>query len=55
LKYRLIYTNRALKDIKKLEGDIKGRIGKALEKFATDPLEYAEKLTNTELGTYRFR
>jgi mRNA interferase RelE/StbE len=55
LKYRLIYTNRALRDIRKLEAGVKDRIGKALEKFATDPLGQAEKLTNAELGTYRFR
>jgi mRNA interferase RelE/StbE len=44
-----------MKDIKRLEADIKDRIGKALEKFATAPLEHAEELTNAELGTYRFR
>ena len=55
MKYRLIYTNRALRDIRKLEAGVKNPIGKALEKFATDPPGHEEKLTNAELGTYRFR
>jgi mRNA interferase RelE/StbE len=55
LRYSLVYTHRAAKDIKTLEGTIKDRIGKTLRRYAEDPLRYAEKLTDPRLGTYRFR
>jgi len=52
---RLVYTQRAIKDIQKLEHLVKSRIGKALLRFEADPLSHAKGLTNTDLGTYRFR
>jgi mRNA interferase RelE/StbE len=53
--YRLVYTQRAIKDIQKLDPNIKFRIGKALLRFEADPLGHAKGLTNTNLGAYRFR
>jgi len=38
-----------------LEPDIKQGIGKFLLRYEEDPLKYAEKLTDSRLGTYRFR
>ena len=55
MSYRLVYTQRASKDIQKLEPKVKSRIGKALLRFESDPLGYAKSLTNADLGTYRFR
>jgi len=55
LKYRLVYTNRAIKDIQRLEPAVKKRIGKALLRYEEDPLKYAARLTESKLGTYRFR
>lgn len=55
MKYRLVYTQRAIKDIQKLDESTMKRIGKALLKFEEDPSRYAEKLTDPRLGTYRFR
>ena len=55
MKYRLVYTHRASKDISRLEQDVKQRIGKALKKYSENPLEHATKLTDPTLGTYRFR
>ena len=52
---RLVYTHRAIKDIQKLEPQVKARIGKALLRFEADPLGHAKPLTNADLGTYRFR
>jgi mRNA interferase RelE/StbE len=52
---RLVYTRRAIKDIQKLEHLVKSRIGKALLRFEADPLSHATALSNTDLGTYRFR
>ena len=55
MKYRLVYTHRASKDILRLEQSVKQRIGKALKKYEEEPLKHASKLTDPALGTYRFR
>ena len=55
MKYRLVYTHRAERDIKRLESDTKDRIGKALIRFSEEPLKFAEKLSDSILGEYRFR
>lgn len=55
MSYRLVYTQRAIKDIQKLEHLVKSRIGKTLLRFEADPLAHAKGLTNTDLGAYRFR
>jgi len=55
VKYRLVYTQRAVRDIGKLEENIKKRIGKTLMRYLDTPLDYAENLTDSSLGSYRFR
>jgi mRNA interferase RelE/StbE len=55
VKYRILYTQRAVKDISKLDPEVKGRIKKAMEKYSEIPLSYSKKLADTSLGTYRFR
>ncbi len=55
MKYTLVYTRRAQRDIKKLESDTKDRVGKALLRFSEEPLRFAEKLSDPILGEYRFR
>lgn len=55
MKYTLVYTHRAIKDIERLDPKIKRRIGKTLLRYEGDPLKYAERLTDSRLGTYRFR
>ena len=55
MRYSLVYTHRAAKDIQGLERTVKDKIGKTLRRYAEDPLRYAEKLTDPRLGTYRFR
>ena len=55
MKYQLVYTRRAVKDIQKLDADSKERIGKTLLRYEQNPMMHAEKLTNSQLGTYRFR
>jgi mRNA interferase RelE/StbE len=44
LKYKLVYTQRAIKDIQKLEPKVKQRIGKTLLRYEDNPLNYSEKL-----------
>ena len=55
MKYQLVYTRRAVKDIQKLDEDSKQRIGKTLLRYEQNPYMYAERLTDSQLGTYRFR
>ena len=55
MNYHLVYTQRSVKDIRKLTPDIRRRIGKALKRFEGDPLKFAEKLSDSRLGHYRFR
>ena len=55
MKYRLVYTQRAQRDIKKLDNNVKKRIGKTLMRYLDVPLDHAESLTDSSLGSYRFR
>ena len=55
MSYRLVYTRKAVKDIDRLDTGVKNRIGATLLRFKDNPLQYAEPLTDPELGGYRFR
>jgi len=55
LKFQLVYTQRAIRDIKGLDPVTKKRIGDTLKRYEVNPMAYAENLTDSELGTYRFR
>ena len=55
MSYRLVYTRRAVRDIGGLDPDTKERLGRMLLRYAEDPLNHAERLTEPELGSYRFR
>ena len=53
--YRVIFTQRALKDWKNLDKEIQDRIAMKLKEFAKKPFRYARKLIHPKIGTYRFR
>lgn len=53
--YKLRYTRRAIRDINKLDANFKKRIGKTLLHYQDNPFKYAEPLSDSELGSYRFR
>ena len=55
MAFHLIYTQKAVDDINKLDSVVKKRLGKKLEKFKENPLQYANKLIDPKLGQYRFR
>jgi mRNA interferase RelE/StbE len=55
MKYILVYTNRAIRDIEKPDPKVKNRIGETLLRYAEGPLAYAVRLKDSRLGTYRFR
>jgi len=51
------FKHQALKQIQKLPKDIQVRIIKKLDFYCSqdNPMEFAEPLTQRELGNYRFR
>jgi len=55
MNYKLVYTRKAEKDIKKLDPAIKKSIGKSLLKLKDNPTKCSEKLTDPRIGTFRFR
>lgn len=55
MTYQLIYTKRAVRDIRGLDETVRQRLKTALERYRDDPLSFARKLTNPEQGTYRFK
>lgn len=55
MEYKLLYTKTAAKDIQKLDTVVKKRLKIKLETYAKNPLSYAKKLTDSSLGTFRWR
>lgn len=57
MKYKLQFTQKAKDDFLGLDNNIQKRIVKKLRFYISskNPLEYAQKLKNNRLGTYRFR
>jgi mRNA interferase RelE/StbE len=55
MAYSLVYTRRASRDISKLHRNTRERIRKSLERYVEAPFSYARKMTDSTLGTYRFR
>ncbi len=55
MSYKLVYTKTAFRDIQRLDTVAKKRIKKKLEEYASQPLIHAKKLTNSSIGSYRFR
>ncbi|MFA7308711.1 MAG: type II toxin-antitoxin system RelE/ParE family toxin [Patescibacteria group bacterium] len=55
MAYEYQYTNRALKQIQKLDFVVRKRIDKTLVRNLADPYRHAERLLDPELGTFKFR
>ena len=53
--YKIVITDRAARDVEKLDLITKKRIGEKLKLYSSNPLNYAKKLINPQIGTYRFR
>jgi mRNA interferase RelE/StbE len=51
LKFRVVYTRRAIKDIEKLDAATRHLLDKAMLKYEEDPLAHGEKLIDPRLGT----
>ena len=55
MEYKIVFTRRATRDVSRLEPEVKERIGDALKRYSKDPLNYARKMVDPSLGSYRFR
>lgn len=55
MKYEIIFTARAIKDLKKLDERIKSRLAAKLKIYSEKPFQYAKKLISHKIGSYRFR
>lgn len=53
--FEIVWTHRALVDLKKLDRAIQKRITNKLQFLRQDPLHYAEKLEDFRVGTFRLR
>jgi len=53
--HRLVFTERAARDIAGLDRTTKERIGRALRRLETEPRSKSRQLTQSTLGTYRYR
>ncbi len=55
MRYRIVFTGRAVKDIESLEASVKRRIGEKLREYSQDPFAHARKLSDPKIGSFRFR
>ena len=53
--YNILFTDKAEKDIKKLNKQDRKRIIEKLKEYSYNPLSYAIKLSNAKIGSFRFR
>ena len=53
--YKVAFTQKALKDWENVDKNMQIRIAEKLKEYAEEPLRYAIKLTDSKIGTYRFR
>lgn len=55
MSWKLVYTRRALEDIRSLDRVVQKRLAKKLEMLAKNPIAHSKKIHDPELGSYRFR
>ncbi len=55
MKFELLYTQRAVKDIGQFDTLVKKRLAKKTADLQDNPVEKSTKLLNAKLGTYRYR
>jgi|GEM_PF-2115841 len=53
--YKILLTQRAMKDLEALEKQVRIRIIKKLKEYASKPMRDMRKLESPKIGTYRFR
>ena len=55
MAFKLVYTKKAVKDIKRLDRVTQKKLKKKIELSIKKPLFYAKKLIDYKLGEYRWR
>lgn len=53
--YKVVLTNRAIKDLSKIDSYTSEFIKSKLTEYSKEPFINAKKLSNIKIGTYRFR
>jgi len=53
--HKVLFTDRAGKDLKSLDKTVQNRIISKIKEFANAPFSHSRKLTDISIGTYRFR
>jgi mRNA interferase RelE/StbE len=53
--YRLVFTQRAVRDLEALDPQVRRRIGDTLARYQREPLQFARRMAAPALGDYRFR
>lgn len=53
--YKVLFTQKALKDLENIDKEMQSRIATKLKEYAKEPLRYARRLISPKIGTYRFR
>jgi mRNA interferase RelE/StbE len=53
--YNVVPTQQAIQDFRSLSDDLQKRIATKLKYFSEEPLQFAKKLSNPKIGTFRFR
>lgn len=53
--YNIVFTNKAIKDVENLPNNIQHRIVEKLKEYSMNPFDYSRKLSDTKIGSYRFR
>ena len=53
--YKVVFTQKALKDLENIDRGVQNRIATKLKEYAKDPIKYSRKLTHSKIGGYRFR
>ena len=55
MNYKVVYTQTAFDDIKKLDTILRKRIKKKIEAYMSQPLSFAKGLSHSSIGMYRWR
>lgn len=53
--HEIVFTKRSVVDLEKLDDSTKRRILSKLKEYAASPFEFAHKLSDPRIGSYRFR
>lgn len=55
MPYKILYTQTAFSDIKKLDSIVKKRLKKKIEIFSKNPINNAKKMIHFSVGSYLWR